>query len=82
MRYKVCVVGGEADSFIDTPSVIKYLTQVPWSSQVPHRNKADEVELADTISRHVANDLLLPDLITMQGVDHGDWAASGQVRTL
>lgn len=79
-RCRVCVVVGEADSFIDAPSVIKYLTQGPWSSKVPNRNKADAVELADTVSRNVANDMLLPDLITIEGADHGGWAASGQVK--
>ena len=65
-RCRVCVVLGEADSFIDAPSVIKYLRQGP----------AGSAAAASGDDRSV---LLLPDLITVEGADHGGWANGSHV---
>ena len=68
-RRRVCVVVGEADSFIDAPAVIKYLKQ---PRTFIDNNGALEQDGA-------ADNRLSPDLFTVEGADHGGWAASGQV---
>ena len=71
-RCRVCVVVGEADSFIDAPSVIKYLKQA--------RRPRIFVDNADVLEQDGAGgNTLLPDVFAIEGADHGGWAASHQV---
>ena len=68
-RRRVCVVVGEADSFIDAPAVIKYLKQP--RTFIDNNGALEQYGAADN--------RLSPDLFTVEGADHGGWAASGQV---
>jgi hypothetical protein len=66
------VVVGEADSFIDAPSVIKYLKQA--------LRPRIFVDNADVLEQDGAGgNTLLPDVFAIEGADHGGWAASHQV---
>lgn len=72
---RMCVVVGEADSFIDAPSVINYLKHAPHAGA--------SIEHTDAPGQDGTGvNTLLPDVFAVEGADHGGWAASDQVGTV